>query len=183
MAQFIAFNKNAEVNGETAISVVHVFPEFIKNIGYKILKDNGIDNPQPGKWYNQQAWLDAFKEISRKFGDNTLFEIGKVIPKNAKFPSEISNLQKALLSIDIAYHTNHRGGEIGNYKLTSFNESAKNAVMVCKNPYPCEFDRGLITSMLRSFKSKAAIAFDVVTDTTKPRRKTGADSSTYNIIW
>ena len=78
--------------------------------------------------------------------------IGKAIPENADFPPEVDNLEKALGPIDVAYPMNHRGGETGHYKLVSYDEEKKEATMVCNNPYPSEFDRGIITTMLRKFK-------------------------------
>lgn len=47
---------------------------------------------------------------------------------------------------------NHRNGEIGYYKLISINLKANTAIMNCKNPYPCNFDRGIITTMARKFR-------------------------------
>jgi len=46
-----------------------------------------------------------------------LFAIGKAIPESAIFPPEIQGLEMGLSAIDIAYHMNHRGGEIGHYNL------------------------------------------------------------------
>jgi hypothetical protein len=136
-------------------------------------------NPTPGNWYSQKAWLDSFKEIDEKYGSNTLFEIGKAIPANAKFPPEIDNVEKALGAIDIAYHMNHRNGEIGFYKLVSYDESKKTLYMHCKNPYACEFDRGIITTMARKFKTGATVTLD----TSKPSRKDGADDSWYIVTY
>jgi hypothetical protein len=55
--------------------------------------------------------------------------------------------------------------------------------MACKNPYPSEFDRGIITTMLRRFKPTLSTRYDVVRDPSKPTRLEGADSCTYRIIW
>jgi hypothetical protein len=114
MAQFKAFAPNVEVNGETVLSVLDGMGPY-KESGLKILADNGIKDPQPGVWYPQQAWLNAFKIIADKIGVCTLLAIGKTIPANAKWPPQVDTVEKALVSIDIAYHINHRGGEIGTY--------------------------------------------------------------------
>ena len=133
----------------------------------------------PGNWYSQKAWLDSFKEIAEKYGSNTLFEIGKGIPANAKFPPEIDNIEKALGSIDIAYHMNHRNGDIGFYKLVSHDQAKKTLIMQCRNPYPCDFDRGIITTMARKFKTGVKVELDK----SKPSRKDGADDSWYIITY
>ncbi|WP_185156175.1 hypothetical protein, partial [Fulvivirga kasyanovii] len=142
-------------------------------------QNHGISDPKPGQWYSQQAWLDSFKEISEKYGNHTLFEIGKAIPKNAKFPPEIDNIEKALSSIDIAYHMNHRNGDIGFYKMVEHDRIGKKILMHCKNPYPCDFDRGIIIAMARKFN--ASVKIDL--DKTKPSRKDGADDSWYIITY
>ncbi len=181
MAQFIAFDPNVEVNGETILSVVNAIA-----VGQEgrlaILKKHRI-NPEDGKWYKQQLWLNAFKEISEELGDHTLFMIGKAIPEHAEFPPQIDNLQKALAAIDMAYHMNHRNGEIGRYTLTEYDDKKRKAVMVCSNPYPSEFDRGIISTMMRRFKPSDSFKYDVTLDTSKETRMNGAESCTYMVQW
>ena len=78
-----------------------------------------------------------------------LFLIGKAIINSAQFPP-IKGLEEGLRSMNVAYHLNHRvDGKImfnpengrmtegiGHYALTEFDGEKKQAVMVCKNPYP-----------------------------------------------
>jgi hypothetical protein len=180
MAQFIAFAPGIQVNGETVLSIVEGMGTF-KDKAVKILSDNGIKNPTPGAWYPQQSWLNAFKTIAESVGASTLYMIGKKIPENAKFPPAIDNLEKALGSIDVAYHMNHTTGNIGTYKLAEYKEKA--ARMVCENPYPCEFDRGIIETMCQRFKPKGSIIVQVKHDDAKPCRKKGASSCSYLVSW
>jgi hypothetical protein len=107
MTMFVAITANAEVNGETVYSVVAGMGSF-KTRAQEVLTKNGIENPKPGRWYSQQAWLNAFKEISTSIGPNTLYCIGLKIPENAKFPPHIETIEDALQAIDVAYHMNHR---------------------------------------------------------------------------
>jgi len=179
MAQFKAFSANVEVNGETVLSVVDGMGAM-KHMVTSILEEAGIRNPKPGQWYKQQSWLDAFKKISGSVGPNTLSQIGQKIPENAKFPPDINTIEKALGAIDVAYHMNHRGGEIGHY---SFKPEGPNQVTLeCANPYPCDFDRGIITAMARRF-APAGNAVKVTHDDAKPCRKKGAESCTYHVSW
>ena len=60
MAEFKAMAPKVEVNGETVLSVVDGMGIF-KQQALDILKKCGIDNPQAGKWYAQQAWLGGFQ--------------------------------------------------------------------------------------------------------------------------
>lgn len=180
MAEFVAFQEGVEVNGETVLSVIDAMKGF-EVLAKDILKKAGIDNPQPGQWYKQQSWLDAFKVISAKLGGVTLFNIGKAIPENAQFPPGIDTMEKGLALIDMAYHMNHRNGDIGYYKLLSFDADQKKATFECKNPYPSHFDRGIITTFVRKFSNSTKV--NVVLDETKPTRLKGADSCSYIISW
>lgn len=179
MKTFVASSSKVEVNGETIYSIVDGMGAF-KTSAIKLLSENGIIEVKPGQWYNQQSWLNAFKTISEKVGNATLFNIGIAIPENAKFPPEIKEAHQALGAIDIAYRMNHRGGEIGSYKYSKTGE--KSAVVVCNNPYPDEFDRGLITAMCRKFLPQGTLV-TVAIDAAKPSRSKGGDSTTYNVSW
>ncbi|MEN8904960.1 MAG: hypothetical protein ABF289_03275 [Clostridiales bacterium] len=179
MAQFVALKTGVEVNGETVLSIVNGVGIFKKQ-ALEILKRNGIENPKAGEWHSQQSWLNAFKEISEKIGSKSLFSIGKAIPENANFPPNIDTIQKALTSIDMAYHMNHRNGDIGNYKFVEVNENE--AKIICDNPYPCDFDRGIIESMAKKFKPEDSI-MTFVEHENGSCRKNGEDSCTYIITW
>jgi hypothetical protein len=193
MAQFKAFDAKAEVNGETVLSVVDGMGAFKKK-ALEILKSNGIDEPKPGKWYPQQKWLDAFKDIATKIGDHTLFSIGQAIPRNAQWPPFVNSIETALGSIDIAYHMNHRingkvlfdptSGKmsegIGHYSFQKTGE--KSGKVVCNNPYPCAFDKGIIESAANKF-AKAGDTVKVNEELTINCRKKNADSCTYTVNW
>lgn len=179
MRLYTASSPKVEVNGETIYSIVDGMGVF-KNKALKILAENGIENPLPGQWYSQQDWLNSFKTISENVGDLTLFNIGIKIPENANFPSEIENVHKALSSIDVAFQMNHKGGSIGYYKYHKTGEDS--AVIVCDNPYPDEFDKGIITAMCRKFANNTT-KIKVQIDKTKETRANGGDSTTYIISW
>ena len=55
--------------------------------------------------------------------------------------------------------------------------------MTGHNPYPCEFDRGIIEAMAKRFKPAGAALVRVKHDDSAPCRKTGADSCTYWVEW
>ena len=80
----------------------------------------------------------------------------------------------------MAYHMNHKGGEIGYYRFTKTGE--RSGVMECKNPYPCDFDMGLVQAMAQRF-APAGSHPKVVHDTTKPCRAKTGDACSYLITW
>ena len=193
MAQFVAINNKVEVNRQTVLSIVNSMDKS-KDVRLDILLKNGI-NPDESEWFNQQKWLNAFRDISVSLGEMNLFLIGKAIVTNAKFPP-IKDLEEGLRSINIAYHMNHRvngkimfdsaTGEItegiGDYQLIEFDEKVKRAVMKCSNPYPSKFDEGIIVQVVRRFKSSGSIE-NIRLDLSKESRIRGGNSCTFSISW
>jgi hypothetical protein len=190
--QFKSFEPGIEVNGQTILSVVKgasVFEQtarkFLANNGLADVKDRG------DAWYPQQAWLDTFAEIQNTVGRQTVFLIGKKIPESAEFPPHIKTIEDALASINIAYHMNHRKGAqvmfnpatgsmlegIGHYGYKPDGE--RRAVLQCENPYPCNFDRGIITTMALRFCDSAVVEHD----NSAPCRDKGDASCTYRVRW
>jgi hypothetical protein len=182
MAEYVPFSPNVEVNGETVLSCVNALPSY-RNVMESVLYKHGLRELLPGKWYSQEKWLNAFRDIGKRYGPHTLFLIGKAIPMNANFPSDIDNLEGALKSIDVAYHMNHRNGEIGYYKLVCISHSVKHAVVECCNPYPSYFDMGIILSMARRFKTNPSDIVEIERDEMKPSRLNGANSCHFNLKW
>ncbi len=179
MTQFKAFAPGVEVNGETVLAFINGMGPF-RNTGLEILAQHGIRDPQPGAWYPQQAWLDAFRQVAEKMGPGTLLAIGKSIPEAAQWPPQVDTLEKALASIDVAYHLNHRGGEIGHYAFES--TGPRSARVTCQNPYPSDFDLGIVSAVARRFAPPGKFPA-VKLDETAPTRKKGAEACTYLITW
>ncbi len=197
--QFVPFEKGIEVNGQTVYAIVDGMGDF-KQLASKFLLAEGLGERgaaglatiKPEGWYSQGAWLRAFENIARQIGDPVLFRIGLAIPKNAKFPPWVVDVESAIRSIDIAYHMNHRrnGEEMFNPNEGTMREgighygcdrvAGRNMIIsTCNNPYPCHFDRGIITTMAQKFQVSAK----VVHDDAAPCRKNGAESCTYIVTW
>lgn len=197
--QFKAFERGIEVNGQTVFAIVDGFGAFSLLAGAYLLKA-GIGERQPDgtarivptSWYSQEGWLSAFESVAREIGETALFDIGRSIPKNAKFPPWVTDLDSAIRSIDVAYHLNHRkaGKEmfdpatgtmlegIGHYGYERI--AGKNRIVsACNNPYPCSFDHGIVTAMATRFAPKAKVEHD----RSAGCRRSGADACTYLITW
>ncbi len=179
MAQFKAFAPQVEVNGQTVLAVLNGMGP-VQDLGHKILAQHGIKNPLPGLWYSQQAWLDAFRTIAETVGPMTLYSIGQAIPNSAQWPTQITTVEMALASIDTAYHLNHRGGEIGSYQFNLV--GPRSGKMICHNPYPSEFDQGIIYAVARKFAPLGSFPW-VKLDESAPTRKKGSDSCTFLVAW
>jgi hypothetical protein len=194
MAQFQSINPKVEVNGQTVLSIANGLGAM-KSLGIRILGENGLTDIKPENWYPQQSWLNAFKIISEKVGVNTLYKIGTSIPYNAQFPPEINDISKALAAIDVAYHMNHRLNSkplfdpstgkmtegIGHYHYSKISDNK--VEIKCDNPYPCDFDRGIIEQMTKRFKLSSSIMVKVEHDGAKGCRKKGGNSCSYLVSW
>jgi len=179
MAQFKAFAPGVEVQGEIVLALVSVMGAF-KGIALGILSDNGIKDPQADQWYPQQAWLDSFRTIATEVGPNTLYQIGRQIPDQAPYPANVTTIIDALSGLDAAYKGTHRGGDIGYYRFEQTGE--RTGRMVCCNPYPCEFDRGIVHSLAQRFEPPDGFV-DVEHEYGTPCKKMGADSCTFVVSW
>lgn len=197
--QFVAFEPDIEVYGVSIHAIVEAFKLF-PSIALKRLATHGIGTTQTkgsvmidtDAWYPQQAWLDAFKDIANSVGTQALFQIGHHVPKHAVFPPSVNDIYSGVQSIDIAYHMNHkkRGKPmfdpstgvmtegIGHYGYTPV--AGQHLIRsVCQNPYPCEFDHGIITAIAQRFEKRARVDHDPAA----PCRKREGESCTYVIQW
>ncbi|MFC1850404.1 hypothetical protein ACFL27_09460 [candidate division CSSED10-310 bacterium] len=197
--QFRVFEPHIQVLGQAVYAVIDAFtilkyiPSNIclqEGIGISDAEGNVIIDPEA--WYPQEAWLRVFEWIALNVGAQSLFKIGTRIPENAIFPPWVNDIESAIQAIDIAYHMNHRKqdkvmfnphtGEmlegIGHYGYHKVPHESK-IISECNNPYPCEFDRGILTAMAKKLHRMVR----VVHDDSKPCRNKGQNSCTYVIMW
>ncbi len=197
--EFQAFQPGIEVYGVSIHAIVDAFKLF-PSIALKRLAAHGIGTVRgrgdveidTDAWYPQQAWLDAFRDIATSVGTQALFQIGQHVPKHAVFPPSITDIRSAVASIDIAYHMNHRKRGvpmfdpktgikregIGHYGCDPI--AGKNEIhSLCHNPYPCDFDHGILTAMAQRFEKRARVEH---VDAAACRKKKG-DSCSYVITW
>lgn len=183
MAQYEAFERDVEVHGHTILAVIDDalarFSEEYRRTARDALADNGVEDPTPDEWYPQQAWLDTFETIAKDLEPHIIDRLGEQIPDVVDWPSGLSGVEEGLRSIDTAYRRNHRGGEIGEYRVEPLDDHTAN--VVCKTPYPCPFDRGLIRAVARKYAPVEA--FVVVEERGDACRRDGADACTYTVSW
>jgi hypothetical protein len=177
VAQFETHDDGVEVNGQTVAAFLDGTPSAFEDRAADLLAAHGIEEPQPGRWYPQQAWLDAFAEIADNVGKQTLRRIGGSIPDNADWPPDATTVAEGIESIDDAYQMNHRGGEIGQYVVESIGDG--DAVVRCTNPYPCAFDRGVLDAVAAEFGGGVPSLDEVGDDC----RETGGDECVYELSW
>lgn len=196
--QFEPFEPGIDVSGAAVRSVVDGFKnftvvaaQFLLAQGIGTANADGTVTLKDEEWYPQAAWLRAFRQISEVIGERVLFDIGMAIPRTALVPPNVTDVVSVVRGIDVAYHMNHRkGGEamfnpstgemregIGHYGCKV--EGPRKIVSVCETPYPCAFDRGLVTA----FALRFATGVKVVHQDGTPCRAKGGHSCTYEVTW
>jgi hypothetical protein len=183
MATYEAFDEDVEVHGRTILAVVDDalarFSESYRRTAYDALAANGFDEPSADEWYPQQDWLDTFEVIAAELEPHILDRLGEQIPDVAEWPSAPSTVAEGLRSVDDAYRRNHRGGDIGRYGFESTGD--RTGEMTCLNPYPCEFDRGLIRAVTRRYAPVESFVF--VEERGDRCRRAGDDACVYAVSW
>jgi hypothetical protein len=182
MVVYEAYDPDTEVKGSTVNSLVSaasaVSSVFEKRIN-DTLAENGIEDVREEEWYSLQACLDTLAEISESIGPQTLASIGKAIPDHADWPPGIDSVSGGLASVGDAYQMNHRKGEIGFYEYEAVGDDE--ALITCRNPYPCEFDEGLITGVAEKFGEGAA--YVDVAEESDTCRSEGGEACVYRVSW
>lgn len=183
MAQFEAFDPNVEVHGQTILNVVDEalvrFSDTYQDRAREALAENGIEDPAPDEWYPQQAWLDTFRAIADDLEPHLLDRLGEQIPPIVDWPSGISGVESGLKAIDDAFQRNHRGGDIGYYRVEGSDEQTGS--VIARNPYPCLFDRGLVRAVARKYAPVEAFVF--VEEAGDTCRRAGDNACTYTVYW
>lgn len=174
MAEYVALDPDVEVLAQAIQACI----EGLGEDATSVLRMNGIDKVEPDHWYKQQAWLTALKTLNDT-GVFNMVAVGMKIPESAVFPPDINSIESALAAIDVAYHMNHRNGEIGHYKYETV--GPKHARLVCDNPYPSDMDYGIIYGMTRRF-APPGTQFTVVR-ADSPSRLKGDDKCIYDVTW
>ena len=170
--EYRPFAPNVEVLG-------HVLQALLEGTGGRIAEAfarHGITDVQPDNWYSQKLMFQALKDFGQT---SDLVSVGMEIIRHAVFPPEIDSVESALHAIDVAYHMNHRNGEIGYYRAEM--QGPRHIVIECKNPYPCSFDYGLVYGVAQRFLP--ADGNLVVEHAQGECRKDGEDVCVYHVRW
>ena len=169
---------HVEVRGAIVVAVVEVMRAF-RSVALRVLAKNGIVDPQPDSWYSLRDWIASFDTIVRDVGPNTLHQIGRHVSGTAPIPPSVDSAHRALALLDDQYHSQHRGGDVGHYHY--FETGARSATVVSSTPYPSDFDRGVITTLVERFEPDGLLHVDL--DPSSETRKAGGSSCTFLVEW
>ena len=192
------FEPGIEFSGGMAEAITDAFKLF-PSVAQKRLLSHGIGTLK-GKdvvidrqaWYPIESWLAAFDGFAESVGPRALHQIGQNVPKYAVLPPNVVDIHGSIASVNVGYHMNHRKrgklmfdpatGQfmpgIGDYGFAPV-AGKREIISVCENPYPCEFDRGILTAFALRFEKLSR----VLHDDRAPCRRNGGKSCTYIVTW
>lgn len=172
--------EDAEVIGRSPLSYIAAGESVSSFVGKQIankLAEHGLEDIEPDEWYPLAIPLAMLYDMRDEYGGVRMRNMGQNVPEHVEFPPDLSSVENALRGIDQAYHQNHRGSGIGSYEFQMDGESE--GVMTCENPYPCEFDKGLIQGVARKF-ADSPVEVEEVGDQC---RSDGEQRCEYRVSW
>jgi hypothetical protein len=161
------------VSGDIILAFLNgIASEKYQELALRILTAHGLKNPQSGAWFSHASWLKALQQMNRELGPNTLFMIGKQIPRTLQLPLRLRvarTMEDALAHLDPIYRLNHRmkeGGEVP-YGYQVQRTGQQTIHVSCKNPYPAEINRGIIIQTARAMDPGVSVELKDTTPTTQ----------------
>ncbi len=177
MAEYVAFDPANESDRSGIIAVIESLGH--EEIDHLITKYDIGDK----QWFSQQIELDILKALSENNSFLDMVSIGMKIPDVADFPpasAEVS-VHEVLEGVRDAYESAVRGPNTGSYEYTKLGD--RKGRMVCNNPYPSDFDYGLIYRIVQKYRPDDSEHVLVVRDESVQNRRTGGDTCIYDISW
>lgn len=132
------------------------------------------------QWTPLEELLRRLEHLRAAHGTPLLQAIGRHIPATALFPPEVRTLERALRTLDIAYHLNHREGDIGNYLYQKLDPHQ--GLLHCSAPYGCPFDQGILEGLADRFLP-AGRPFQVTHQPSRTCRELGSEACVYLVSW
>jgi hypothetical protein len=195
--QFKVIAPDVEVIGRALAFTASGF-RLLPSVGLRYLQRHGLarigpdgkPKLEPDEWYSQEKWLACFEAIYREVGANTTMEMGRQLGTHYPVTPDVRDVHGALRWLDHGFHMAHRkrgkvmfdaatgqmAEGIGHYGYCR--EGDRLVRSLCDNPYPCDFDYGILLGLSQRFNPKARVAHEG-----DSCRKNGLASCTYLISW
>lgn len=144
---------NKKVHG----SIISNISQALSKYNFHLQNENdGLLNANPNGWYLLRDFKNIFLSVKESMGENVFVDIGKNVPTNCIFPEEINSFEKGILSLNIAYKTNHLFNIEGYYEV--FFTERNELFVICNTPfYPYLFNLGIISGLGEKFNVPISI--------------------------
>lgn len=181
MPLFQALSPNVEVLGSSVLGVCKAMVQagMPEEELASLLESHIGAVPVSDQWYPQSGYLALLREVAQVKGADWLRRPGRMVPQTSKFPPEIRTLDRALRTLDVAYHMNHRGGPIGGYLYEATGPHAGR--VHCDSPYGCDFDLGILQGLASLCQPETPV---LITHLLDPGCRTQGDAKcVYQLDW
>lgn len=158
----------------------------IEVIGYerlvRVLYRHGLANLQRDAWYPQQTELDLLRDMYHQ-SEVTMIAVGMALADSVIFASSsMRTLRDALLRLNDAYQSIHRGYDVGSYALQM--KSEREAILTCRTPYPADLEYGLLCRLAQKLRTPDTANFRLQRiDTTSGYEGDENDHATFHLTW
>ncbi|MDC0712895.1 hypothetical protein POL68_30820 [Stigmatella sp. ncwal1] len=171
---------SVEVMGNTARTLFGVVG-LLEQETRRIITAHGIPALAQQAWYPLQKLLLCLNDIRSHIGPYTVHALGRHTARHITFAPSVDSFGESLFSLNEVYRMHHRGsGEIGGFHYQP--QSGRSAHVRCDNPYPCEFDQGLLESLFELFPPPESFRLRVTHAPASCRSK-AADTCVYHLQW
>jgi len=143
-------------NGQALRAFYNAIPN--KSIQDDMLRHVGLDEIDPGKWYDLHLARTIYYGVEQLFGPATVRLVGKNIIENAVFPAEIDSPLSALKSIETAYRLNVTGTDLGDVSVKELDSGRVS--LTFSTPFPCLFEKGIMIGCATKFGAHLRIEHD-----------------------
>jgi hypothetical protein len=182
MAEFVSFDPESEVSGSNIQLVIKAH----RALGFDIaacLSKHKLNRVQPNDWVNLQTYLDCLKDIQQEFSYYySFYSLIAIGTKVIDYAMGIPNPHKSDTNFEPLnnfYQLRHRGMDVGEYSQEFLSE--KHLRVTARNPYPSDFDYGLVWGMARMRVSNGQVLRVIRAES--PSRRKGDASCVYDLIW
>lgn len=194
-----SLDPTVDIHTSTIQAIMAAF-QVLPSIALKHLKRQGIvatTSPDgglvfPSEWVPMKAWVALAHGLVREAGPAAVYAAGLRMMEHALWPPHIHDIESAMLSLDVAYHMNHKKGGvvmfdpatgrmlegIGHWTIHRV-QGTRRIDATCDSPYPCDLDRGIVTGAAIRFSPRAS----VVHERDGTCRNKGDASCTYQVAW
>ncbi len=178
MVEFVAFHPMNETRGSAIAAAIEVMGyERLVNALYR----HGLAHIQRDAWYPQQTELDLLREMQRE-NSVTMIAVGMALADSAMFPQTgVRTLLEALLRLNEAYQSSHRGQDVGSYGFQMQGE--RRGVLTCRTPYPADLEFGLLYRLAYTFRPPQTTKFHLHRLETVPDSEAEGNCSTFYLEW
>ncbi|MHA1521897.1 MAG: hypothetical protein ACTSVZ_12210 [Promethearchaeota archaeon] len=148
--------KTVKINGQTINSIKKAL--LSEKLASKFIIEAVGEEVKDDEYYPADGFLRALNSIGEKMNVVILKKVGTKIMESAQWPPGVDSLESALKSISVAYKMNHRPNDtaiIGDYIYNKLSDEA--CTITATNPYPCDFDEGIVEGVAKSFETNIFI--------------------------